>query len=115
MALPIATIARVEVGPMGRDTRYIVTNLEGGRGKHLYETLYPARGQAENHIKGWKSHLASDRTSCTKASANQMRVRRAYAAPPGPRSRLTAAWLRLLAVVDPAGGLPGGTRSLVRF
>lgn len=56
-------IARVEVGPMGRDTRYIVTNLEGGRGKHLYEKIYSARGQAENHIKGWKAHLASDRTS----------------------------------------------------
>ena len=27
---------------MGRDTRYIVTNLEGGRGKHLYEKLYSA-------------------------------------------------------------------------
>mgnify|MGYP006433061861 FL=1 len=67
-------IARVEVGPLGRDTRFIVTNLEGGRGKHLYEKLYSARGQAENHIKGWKSHLASDRTSCMSASANQMRL-----------------------------------------
>lgn len=44
---------------VGRDTRYIVTNLEGERGKHLYEKLYSARGQAENHIKGWKRHLAS--------------------------------------------------------
>lgn len=60
-------IARVEVSPNGRDTRYIVTNLEGGRGKHLYEKLYSARGQAENHIKAWKTHLASDRTSCSKA------------------------------------------------
>ena len=67
-------IARVEVGPLGRNTRFIVSNLEGGRGKHLYEKLYPARGQAENHIKGWKRHLTSDRTSCTKASANQMRL-----------------------------------------
>jgi hypothetical protein len=67
-------IARVEVGPMGRDTRYIVTNLEGGRGKHIYEKLYSARGRAENHIKAWKSHLASDRTSCMSASANQMRL-----------------------------------------
>jgi len=32
---PRRVIARVEVGPMGRDTRYIVTNLEGGRGKHV--------------------------------------------------------------------------------
>jgi hypothetical protein len=67
-------IARVEVGPMGRDTRFIVTNLTGPRGKHLYERVYSARGQAENHIKGWKSHLASDRTSCMSASANQMRL-----------------------------------------
>jgi len=66
-------IDRVEVGPMGHDTRYTVINLEGGRGKHLYEKLYSARGQAENHIKCWKSHLASARTSCMSASANQMR------------------------------------------
>src|SRR6516225_6721168 len=51
-------IARVEVGPVGSDTRFIVTNLEGGRAKHLYERLYCARGQAENHIKAWKNHLA---------------------------------------------------------
>ena len=29
---------------MGRDTRFIVTNLMGPRGKHLYEKLYSARG-----------------------------------------------------------------------
>ena len=29
-------IARVEVGPMGRDTRDIVTNLEGGRGPSTF-------------------------------------------------------------------------------
>ena len=67
-------IARVEVGSMGRDTRFIVTNLTGPRGKHLYEKIYCARGHAENHIKSWKAHLASDRTSCSKASANQMRL-----------------------------------------
>lgn len=67
-------IARVEVSPLGRDTRFIVTNLTSPRGKHLYERVYCARGRAENHIKGWKTHLASDRTSCSKASANQMRL-----------------------------------------
>jgi hypothetical protein len=71
---PRRVIARVEVSPRGRDTRYIVTNLEGGRGKHLYEKIYSARGQAENHIKAWKAHLAADRTSCSKANANQMRL-----------------------------------------
>src|SRR6266446_1855675 len=41
-------IARVEAGAEGTDTRFIVTNLEGGRAKPLYERLYCARGQAEN-------------------------------------------------------------------
>jgi len=67
-------IARVEAGPEGSDTRFIVTNLEGGRAKHLYERLYCARGQAENHIKAWKNHLAADRTSCHTAEANQFRL-----------------------------------------
>ena len=67
-------IVRVEVGPEGSDTRFIVTNLEGGRAKHLYERLYCARGQAENHIKAWKNHLAADRTSCHEAEANQFRL-----------------------------------------
>ena len=40
----------------------------------LYEDVYCRRGQAENHIKSWKTHLAADRTSCTKATANQLRL-----------------------------------------
>ena len=67
-------IARVEAGPEGTDPRFIVTNLEGGRAKHIYERLYCARGQAENHIKAWKNHLAADRTSCHTAEANQFRL-----------------------------------------
>jgi Transposase DDE domain group 1 len=67
-------IARVEAGPQGTDTRYIVTNLAGGRPKQLYEALYCARGQAENHIKAWKNHLAADRTSCHETEANQFRL-----------------------------------------
>ncbi|RWF45693.1 MAG: hypothetical protein EOS50_33165, partial [Mesorhizobium sp.] len=31
-------------------------------------------GAAENHIKSWKTHLAADRTSCTRATANQFRL-----------------------------------------
>jgi hypothetical protein len=30
--------------------------------------------QAENHISSWKTHLAADRTSCHRASANQLRL-----------------------------------------
>jgi hypothetical protein len=66
-------IARVEASSMGLDSRFIVTNL-AGTPRWLYETLYCARGQAENLIKAHKLHLASDRTSCTKATANQFRL-----------------------------------------
>jgi len=66
-------IARVEAGADGADTRFIVTNLGHGSGRSLYQDLYCRRGQAENHIKAWKAHLAADRTSCHKATANQFR------------------------------------------
>jgi hypothetical protein len=67
-------IARVEVGPQGTDTRFVVTNLAGGTPRRIYEDLYCARGQAENHIKAWRRHLAADRTSCSRATANQLRL-----------------------------------------
>lgn len=67
-------IARVEAGPQGTDTRFIVTSLSGGSGRTIYQDIYCARGQAENHIKAWKTHLLADRTSCSRASANQMRL-----------------------------------------
>ena len=67
-------IARVEAGADGADTRFIVTNLGHGSGRSLYQELYCRRGQAENHIKAWKTHLAADRTSCPKATANQFRL-----------------------------------------
>jgi len=67
-------IARVEAGPDGVDTRFITTSFATGSGRSIYERTYCARGQAENHIKSFKLHLAADRTSCHKATANQMRL-----------------------------------------
>ena len=67
-------IARVEVGAEGSDTRFVVTNLQKRNARALYQDIYCRRGQAENHIKSWKTHLAADRTSCTKATANQFRL-----------------------------------------
>jgi len=67
-------IARVEVGAEGPDTRFIVTNLETRNPRVLYQDVYCRRGRAENHIKSWKTHLAADRTSCSKATANQFRL-----------------------------------------
>jgi Transposase DDE domain group 1 len=66
-------IARVEASAQGTDSRFVVTNLRGAPG-WLYEEVYCARGQAENLIKAHKLHLASDRTSCSKATANQFRL-----------------------------------------
>jgi hypothetical protein len=75
---PERIIARVEASDReaGRnvDTRFIVTNLKGKSPRQIYEKIYCQRGQAENHIKAWKTHLAADRTSCCKAAANQMRL-----------------------------------------
>ena len=67
-------VARVEAGADGTDTRFIVTSLPTRNPRVLYEELYCRRGAAENHIKAWKTHLAADRTSCPKASANQFRL-----------------------------------------
>ncbi len=54
------------------DVRYVVTSLDGDA-ERLYEGIYCQRGQAENLIKLHKAQLASDRTSCTSAVANQIR------------------------------------------
>jgi hypothetical protein len=67
-------VARIEATTKGLDIRYVVTNLAGGSAEWLYETLYCARGQAENLIKQHKSQLASDRTSCRSPLANQVRL-----------------------------------------
>jgi hypothetical protein len=67
-------VARIEASTLGMDIRYVVTSLQEGSAEHIYDTLYCARGQAENLIKRHKTQLASDRTSCRSANANQMRL-----------------------------------------
>jgi hypothetical protein len=70
---PRRVVARIEASERGSDTRFVVTNL-ADKAKRLYERLYCARGQMENLIKAHKTHLASDRTSCHSAAANQFRL-----------------------------------------
>ena len=65
--------ARIEATRKGLDIRYVVTSLKGAA-KHLYESVYCGRGQAENFIKWHKAQLASDRTSCRDPKANQFRL-----------------------------------------
>ena len=66
--------ARIEATTLGLDIRFVVTNFEHGSAEWIYDSLYCARGQAENPIKLHKSQLASDRTSCRSAIANQFRL-----------------------------------------
>jgi Transposase DDE domain group 1 len=63
-------IARIEATRLGLDIRFVVTNLDHGSPEWLYDSVYCARGQAENLIKLHKTQLASDRTSCRSAIAN---------------------------------------------
>jgi Transposase DDE domain group 1 len=67
-------VARIEATTLGLDIRFVVTNLEHGSPEWIYDSLYCARGQAENLIKLHKTQLSSDRTSCRSAIANQVRL-----------------------------------------
>ena len=65
-------VARIEVTPLGFDTRFVVTNVEYGAAKvGVHDTLDWARGQAENLIGLHKTQLASDRTSSQRPSATR--------------------------------------------
>jgi hypothetical protein len=66
--------ARIEASCNGLDIRYAVTKIARGSAEWLYGTLYCERGQAENLSKLHKTQLASDRTSCRSALANQVRL-----------------------------------------
>ncbi|UGX89866.1 transposase (plasmid) [Bradyrhizobium barranii subsp. barranii] len=68
------TVARIEATMLGLDIRFVVTSLDVGSAEWIYDSLYCARGQAENLIKLHKTQLASDRTSCRSALANQVRL-----------------------------------------
>ena len=72
-AKPRRVVARLEATTSGFDARYVVTTL-ADPSERLYETVYCARGQAENFIKLHKTQLASDRTSCRSPRANQFRL-----------------------------------------
>ena len=72
-AAPEKVIARVEATKLGKDTRFVVTNLPG-RVKILYEKVYCARGSMENLIKDMKLYTRSDKTACSRWQANQFRL-----------------------------------------
>ena len=62
------------VGRQPKDNpRFVVTNLKTTP-RHVYESVYCARGDVENRLKELKLGLEIDRTSCTRFLANQFRV-----------------------------------------
>src|SRR4051794_2971501 len=77
---PQAGTASSASSPASRPDRRASTHassspvLDGVRGRTVYQDIYCARGQAENHVKAWKTHLAADRTPSCRAAANQMRL-----------------------------------------
>ena len=70
---PKRVIAKIEVTALGRNPRFVVTNLDGDP-QQLYEHLYCARGEMENKIKQQQMDLFADRTSCHHWWANQFRL-----------------------------------------
>ncbi len=117
--------ARIEATSLGLDIRCVVTNLRTGRAEWLYDALYCARGQAENLIKLHKRQLASDRTSCRSALANQVRLvlhTAAYwlmltvrDATPSPQSLATAEFATLRILLIKIAGRVTETAARVRI
>lgn len=66
-------IVKIEVGMLGPNVRFIVTNFDGPR-KLVYETGYCGRGSMELMIKELKTYLHADRMSCSSFAANQFRL-----------------------------------------
>ncbi len=71
---PQRVIAKVEVNEMGVNIRYIATDIESVQAKCEYNKLYCARGRMELYIKDNKTHLNSDRMSCSGFHANPFRL-----------------------------------------
>jgi len=73
-AQPWRVILKAEVMAAGDNPRFVVTSLEAPTPQMVYEDLYCARGNCENHIKAVKCDLHSDRTSATTFLANALRL-----------------------------------------
>ncbi len=67
-------IAKAEWTQGEANPRFLVTSLEKGDARHLYEDVYCARGEMENRIKECQGDLFADRTSTATMCANQLRL-----------------------------------------
>ena len=68
-------VGKAEHTPQGANPRFVVTSLKRQKieARALYETLYCARGEAENRI-GEQFELFADRASSATIPANQLRL-----------------------------------------
>jgi hypothetical protein len=69
---PLGVLIKVEAGPAGTNTRFVVTN-RAGSARHLF-ACYEGRGQAENYIKELKNQFKAHRLSCSRFAANALRL-----------------------------------------
>jgi hypothetical protein len=69
-------IGKAEHLPKGANPRFVVTSLKRKAidARTLYESVYCARGEAENRIKEQQLDLFADRTSTATMRANQLRL-----------------------------------------
>jgi hypothetical protein len=67
-------IAKAEWTQGGPNPRLVVTSLPPAEARHLYESIYCARGEMENRIKECQLDLFADRTSAATMKANQLRL-----------------------------------------
>jgi len=69
-------VAKAEHLSKGANPRFVVTSLAATDypARVLYEQLYCARGEMENHIKEQQLALFADRTSAATMRANQLRL-----------------------------------------
>ena len=69
-------IGKAEVTGGEANPRFVVTSLQRSEAgaRHLYETIYCARGDMENRIKECQLDLFADRTSTATMQANQLRL-----------------------------------------
>jgi len=68
----LRVLIKVEAGPEGLNTRFVVTNRPGEPQRLLH--FYEGRGQAENYIKELKNQFKADRLSCPRFEANAFRL-----------------------------------------
>ena len=67
-------VVKIEYGSLGKNVRYVVTDMYDKKPQDVYENCYCKRGNCELYIKEMKDGLRADRMSCGSFSANQFRL-----------------------------------------